>query len=105
MSLFAWNCQGLGGPWTVQSLEALIRVHHPSVVFLSETKCSSSKIQGLRHRLNMHSFGVDCHGRSGGLALFWDKSVACTLRNFSSHYIDVTVDFEDGSSPWRFTGF
>ncbi|KAL0461292.1 UNVERIFIED_CONTAM: hypothetical protein Slati_0016800 [Sesamum latifolium] len=53
----------------------------------------------------MHGIGVDSHGRSGGLALLWDKSVCCVLRSFSQYHIDVNVHADDDSSPWRFTEF
>ncbi|KAL0347230.1 UNVERIFIED_CONTAM: hypothetical protein Scaly_1739000 [Sesamum calycinum] len=105
MNLIMWNCQGLGGPSTIKNLESLIWVHRPSLVFISETKCSSYRISCLHYRLNMHGVGVDSRGRSGGLALFWDKSVSCVLRSFSLHHIDVIVQADDDSSPWRFTGF
>ncbi|KAL0291007.1 UNVERIFIED_CONTAM: hypothetical protein Scaly_2542500 [Sesamum calycinum] len=53
----------------------------------------------------MQGFGVDSHGRRGGLTLFWDKSVSCVLRSFSRHHIDVTVTVDDDTSPWCFTTF
>ncbi|KAL0327977.1 UNVERIFIED_CONTAM: hypothetical protein Scaly_2230300 [Sesamum calycinum] len=102
---FSVELPRVGGALEVKNLESLIRVHRPSLVFLSETKCSSYRISCLHSRLNMHGVGVDSHGRSGGLALFWDKSVSCVLRSFSRHHIDVTVQAYDDSSPWHFTDF
>ncbi|KAL0387846.1 UNVERIFIED_CONTAM: hypothetical protein Sradi_2666400 [Sesamum radiatum] len=95
----------LGGPLTARGLESLIKTHHPSLVFLLETKCSSFKIGQVRYRFRMNGIGFDCEGRSGGLALLWDKSISCTLRSFSKNHIDVTVMTDDISPTWRFTGF
>ncbi|KAL0443830.1 UNVERIFIED_CONTAM: hypothetical protein Slati_2105700 [Sesamum latifolium] len=43
-------------------------------------------------------------GKSGGLALLWQKSVTVLLQNFSNHHIDVSVQLEGSSVWWRFTG-
>ncbi|KAK4381987.1 hypothetical protein Sango_2916000 [Sesamum angolense] len=75
MSLLAWNCQGLGSPWTVRQLGAIIQDHHPALVFLAETKCSSRQIDKLKHRFDMHGVNVDSVRKSGGLALLWDKHI------------------------------
>ncbi|KAL0287986.1 UNVERIFIED_CONTAM: hypothetical protein Scaly_2748400 [Sesamum calycinum] len=69
MSLLVWNFQGLGGPWTVQSLGNIIRNTHPALVFLAETKCSSRQIDSLKRRFDLHGISMDSRGRSGGLAV------------------------------------
>ncbi|KAL0457840.1 UNVERIFIED_CONTAM: hypothetical protein Slati_0411200 [Sesamum latifolium] len=74
MSLLVWNCQGLGNPWTVRGLQELIRVHNPLLVFLTETKCSASQIEVLKRRLDLFGVGVSSVGKSGGLALLWQKA-------------------------------
>ncbi|CAM8997192.1 unnamed protein product [Rhodiola kirilowii] len=42
MRLLCWNCRGLGKPRTVRALRDIIRVHHPQVVCLMETKMQSA---------------------------------------------------------------
>jgi hypothetical protein len=43
MKILAWNCRGLAQGPTIRALRALIRIHRPEMVFLSETKVSSSR--------------------------------------------------------------
>ncbi|KAL0411165.1 UNVERIFIED_CONTAM: hypothetical protein Slati_3706200 [Sesamum latifolium] len=104
MKLIAWNCQGLGSPWTVRSLAELVRFHNPALVFLSETKCKKRKCDILKERFNMFGVHVDSKGKSGGLILLWRKDMNVILHSFSDAHIDVGVASEDGSGGWRFTG-
>ncbi|KAK4387777.1 hypothetical protein Sango_2384300 [Sesamum angolense] len=104
MSLLVWNCQGLGNPMTVKGLRDLLRVNNPHLVFLAETKCSSSQIEALKRRLNMFGCCVDSKGRSGGLALLWQKSIEVQLQSFSSYHMDVSVRLNEAGDWWRFTG-
>ena len=50
MRILGWNCRGICNTSTVQALKALVKGHHPQVIFLCETKASEScllKIAGL----------------------------------------------------------
>ncbi|KAL0433053.1 UNVERIFIED_CONTAM: hypothetical protein Slati_2639600 [Sesamum latifolium] len=104
MSLIVWNCQGLGNPWTVRGLWDLLRVHKPHLVFLAETKCSASQIEVVKRRLNLFGVCVNPNGRSGGLALLWQKSVEVQLQSFSHWHVDVSVKMEESGDWWPFTG-
>lgn len=47
---------------------------------------------------------MDREGCSGGLALFWNKSLNCNIVNYSIHFVNMTVD--DGiTGQWRLSGF
>ncbi|KAL0411141.1 UNVERIFIED_CONTAM: putative mitochondrial protein [Sesamum latifolium] len=105
MSILCWNCQGVGGPWTVRGLGEYIKTHHPSLVFLAETKCKSSRIELLKRKWNMFGYSVDSIGKSGGLALLWEKSVSVQLQSFSATHIDVSIQTNNDPSPWRLTDF
>ncbi|KAK4392125.1 putative mitochondrial protein [Sesamum angolense] len=61
-----------------RGLENLVCTHHPSLVFLAETKSNNNQIE--------------------------DKSVSIQLRSFSEHHIDATVLCYDDRDSWRFTG-
>ncbi|KAL0316510.1 UNVERIFIED_CONTAM: hypothetical protein Sradi_5529200 [Sesamum radiatum] len=89
MSLLVWNCQGLGNPWTVRGLWDLFRVYKPLSVFLTETKCFTSQVKVVKIQLNLFGVGVSAAGKSGGLALFWQKNVDVQLQSFSHWHIDV----------------
>ena len=47
---------------------------------------------------------ADSHGRAGGLALLWDKSVTLTLCSYSAHHMDAYVRWGETDEEWCFTG-
>ncbi|KAL0357534.1 UNVERIFIED_CONTAM: putative mitochondrial protein [Sesamum calycinum] len=104
MSLLVWNCRGLGGPWTIRTLGDLIRANNPSLVFLAETKCASRQIEVLKRKFELNGVCVPSVGKSGGLVVFWDKSVNVQLQSYSQNHIDLSVQLEEGQPYWRFTG-
>lgn len=105
MKCLAWNCCGLGNPYTVCSLLRIIRREGPGVVFLSETILKGNKVDSLKRRCNFYFvFSVDAEGRSGGLILMWKADVEVTLRNYSKNHVNAIVKERHGAS-WRFTGF
>ena len=93
MSIFSLNCRGLGDPRAVNNLRLVLRCYSPTLVFLSETKKSTAGMEAIKHKLeNYHGVSVDCRGRSGGVALLWEKSTQVSLLSCSSHRIDVMVE-------------
>ena len=47
---------------------------------------------------------MNSHGRVGGLALLWERTVKLTLCSFSAHHMDASVCWEDDAEEWRFIG-
>lgn len=47
---------------------------------------------------------MDSIGRSGGLALLWDRSVQCSVFDFDQNHIDVHM-LQNNIPKWRLTGF
>ncbi|KAL0410933.1 UNVERIFIED_CONTAM: hypothetical protein Slati_3683000 [Sesamum latifolium] len=105
MTCLVWNCQGLGGSWTIRHLSDLVKRYNPPLVFLVETKCHSKKIESVKRRLNMYGIGVDSRGKGGGLALLWNKSSFVNLLSFLDSHIDTVIQLDEGEDSWRFTGF
>ncbi|CAM8951540.1 unnamed protein product [Rhodiola kirilowii] len=92
MKIFCWNCRGLERPRTVRAQRESIRSLSPQVVCLLETKKMAKDLEGLKYRLGFQSvFGVNCRGRSGGIALLWKDSVVVEIRNYSFWHIDAVV--------------
>ena len=107
MNILSLNCRGCGRPETVQEICSLIRLHHPSLVFLSETRLSDKRAQDLKFRFGFsNAFGVKSEGLSGGLVLLWNNDSAVSLNSYSQSHIDVFVQNNLlGEREWRFTGF
>ncbi|XP_012859003.1 PREDICTED: uncharacterized protein LOC105978134 [Erythranthe guttata] len=105
MNCLFWNCQGLGGPLTIHTLEEILREHNPQLVFLSETRATPGFIDKLKQRWNLFGIAVDRVGSGSGLALLWSKEVTVELRSYSQNFIDVNVDCLLRHKKWRFTGF
>jgi len=51
MKLICWNCQGLGSPLTIQSLQALVAQEKPMVLCLLETKNREDVVKRMHKRL------------------------------------------------------
>ncbi|KAL0315341.1 UNVERIFIED_CONTAM: hypothetical protein Sradi_5412300 [Sesamum radiatum] len=106
MIILSWNCQRLGFPSTaVHALRELLRIHKPSLVFLAETKCKNIRIETIKRLFDLYGCSVDARGRSGGLALLWNKSTIVQLQSFGHHHIDAMIYPESEGEAWRFTGF
>lgn len=104
MSCIFWNCQGIGATLAANGFGILIRKYRPDVIFLSETRGSSHSIDSLKSRWNLNGVGVSSIGKSGGLALLWQKTVNVNLLSYSFHHIDATVQAEEGGDIVRLTG-
>ncbi|XP_060961018.1 uncharacterized protein LOC133031516 [Cannabis sativa] len=104
MSLIAWNCHGLGNPWTIQFIKDIVIQKKPIVLFLCETLAKKEAIEKLRLSIGFEgAFSVDAQGKSGGVALLWRDAEEVQLLQFGSNYIDVSVQNRD-HGEWRLTG-
>ncbi|KAJ8442816.1 hypothetical protein Cgig2_016282 [Carnegiea gigantea] len=94
----------------VNSLRRLLRRIQPLVVFLSETKLSSTEMNLTTERLTpnhgsvYHGFYVDARGCAGGFALLFSNDVSVSLLSLSSNHIDLTVMGSPSEPIWRSTG-
>lgn len=96
MNLLCWNCRGMGNPWSVCRLRRWSIAVTPDIVFLSETKVSKEKVEGIKERIGFsNAFGVASRGKSGGLCVFWnEEKVDFNLVSYSQNHIcgDVGID-------------
>ncbi|XP_042972966.1 uncharacterized protein LOC122304767 [Carya illinoinensis] len=49
-------------------------------------------------------FAVSCEGRSGGLAILWQKETKLSIQSFSKNHIDARIYSEEADRQWHFTG-
>lgn len=92
MSIWSWNCQGVGSDETVQRLKEIRKMHFPELLFLTETKKQCKYLEGLKvEPVYNHLCIVDPIGRSGGLALLWKKSYEVEILMSNKRVIDCKV--------------
>jgi hypothetical protein len=83
MKILCLNCRGLGQPEAVQEVHSLIKLHGPSLVFLSETRLFNDRVDGLLRSFGLASgIGVGSYGRGGGLALLWTRELKVKLQSY-----------------------
>lgn len=107
MKILCLNCRGLGQSEAVREVRSLIKLHRPTVVFLSETRQFSDCVDGLKRSFEFSfGLGVGSYGRGGGLALLWTSEVKIKLQSCDKLHIDVAILNPDTNAElWRFTGF
>ena len=105
MNLLSWNCRGLGNHRAERELGDIIQAQVPTIVFLSETWSSRSRMERIKNMLEFDGlFTVPSDGRGGGLALMWKGRDMVWVDNFSKYHIDAIVN-GGLESAWRLTGF
>ena len=101
MRTLAWNCRGASRAPTIRGLRELICESTPKIVFLSETKSKSPRINKIKSRLNFANYYyVEPIGRAGGLALFWRLRVELEVMYFDKNMITAFVYSGPPNSPW-----
>ncbi|KAL7247828.1 hypothetical protein ACSBR2_002690 [Camellia fascicularis] len=97
MNVMLWNCRGAGNKISRRNFRELVRLHHPNVVALFETKVLFSSM-GLffNHLRYTASTIVDPVGRVGSIWLIWDPTqVSVSVQIANSQLIQVTVKREN----------
>ena len=104
MNALASNCQGLGNSRTVQELCNFVKLHHPKLVFLLETRMSANRCKNLHWKLGLQNcLSIDSDGLSGGLVVSWDEYINVSLLSKWECYIDILVTENPDGVPWRAT--
>ena len=86
MTSLCWNCRGIGNPQTVFALREYLRCWNPKLVFLSETKLKSRRMEKVKYKLGFsNGLFVSSRGRraallcSGLVILFWILKATQTI--------------------------
>ncbi|CAL5371297.1 unnamed protein product [Camellia sinensis] len=97
MNVMLWNCQGASNKIFRRNFRELVRLHHPNVVALFETKVFFSSIGLFFNHLGFTtSTIVDPVGRVGGIWLIWDPSqVSVSAHVANSQVIQAIVKREN----------
>ena len=84
MNPISWNYRGLGNPRSVRVLHDMVRQWNPKVVFLTETKAKTRRMERIKSRLGLaNGLIIPCVGRKGGLALLWTREVDLEIKSYS----------------------
>ncbi|KAK4482042.1 hypothetical protein RD792_012965 [Penstemon davidsonii] len=74
MKILTWNCQGAGGDNFRTNFRELVKIHHPDIVYLLETKVSETRAEVISNSLGFSGVcRAPIDGRSGGIWLLWQK--------------------------------
>ena len=101
MKILSWNCRGISHPTAVCGLRALIRANSSDILFLSETKISSSLVSPILNHLGFYLMThVAPSGTCGGLVLAWRLGV--DLESFITNKNNITAwcYSDPPHSPW-----
>ena len=64
------NCRGLGTPPAIRTPTKEVKKQNPVVVFLTETKVNTDRMNGFQHKLGLtQGIIVPSDGKSGGLVM------------------------------------
>jgi exonuclease III len=73
----------------------MVKEQRPNIIFLMETKCRKSKMEGIRVKLGFEGlFVVEPIGQSGGLALLWKEAHELEIQNYTRRHINARVKYE-----------
>ena len=104
--ILGWNCWGLGNLRSVRALRDLMQRWKPKIVFLMETKMKKYQMEKEKFKLGLlNGLIIPRVGRSGGLAMLWDRDVKVEVQSYSGYFIDAFVIDSDSGFQWRITGF
>ena len=106
MNSLSWNCRGIENPRSVRALHDLVQRYNPKIVFLMETKVGVWKMKRVQSRIGLQNgIIIPNGGRSGGLALLWERELDVELKSYTRNHIDAIVIDSKLSLKWRITGF
>lgn len=69
MKLLSWDYRGAGRKEFVSELHLILKQNSPDIMFICETKCSSTSFKHPNWECRLD---VASEGRSGGLCLLWN---------------------------------
>ena len=90
MISLCWNCRGIGNPRTVFVLREYLWSWNPKLVFLSEAKLKSRRMEKVKYKLGFsNGLFVSSMGRKGSLALLWSSDTILDIKSYSDYHIDA----------------
>eukprot|EP00253_Pinus_taeda_P024446 PITA_24446 len=101
MKVISWNARGLNSQAKQRLLIRKFKTEKPDMMFIQETKCSSSLIKIINQKLGkpLDIIEVASTGWEGGITTFWDSRTISVLASEATHAyiateIQITGNFE-----------
>ena len=83
----------------------MVGVYKPDILYLCETISTSNKTEELKYVLGFDFyFIVNKQGQNGGLVLYCNSSVNCSISNYSNNHIDGEIT-DNNKGRRRLTGY
>ena len=104
MKILGWNCRGICNTSIVRALKALVKGHHPQVIFLCETKATKKCLSKIVVSLGFSEhLIIAAQGKSGGVCLFWSSDLLVEVLEFNN--VTVAISIWDNVHSWNLVGF
>lgn len=88
----SWNCQGCGKPATKDYLKHCLQKYNPDIVFLSETKTKTHKMNTYLRQTNYPNYWfASSVSLSGGIALAWKDGFYFEIMHATRHMVNIIV--------------
>ena len=101
MRILSWNCWGVGRAPTVRALKALVNRESPDIIFISESKAKSPRVEKIKECLKLRGcFCVNAENKFGGLALYWVNGVSLEVIYDNKNIIACLVYSDPPSDVW-----
>ena len=101
MRILSWNCWGAGRAPTVRALKALVNRESPDIIFISESKAKSPRVEKIKECLKLRGcFCVNAENKFGGLALYWVNGVSLEVIYDNKNIIAYLVYSNPPSDVW-----
>ena len=104
MKVLGWNCRDICRAATVRALKAQIKGTSPDVIFLSETKASTSKMVEVMNAIKFSNLCVvEAKGTAGGICVMWKVGYAIQQVEYNKNLIAVKIS--DANCVWLLVAF
>ena len=103
MKVISWNARGLNSQAKQRLLIRKFQTEKPDMMFIQETKCSSSLIKIISQKLGkpLDFMEVASHGWEGGITTFWDTRTISVLASGATHaYIATEIRITGNSETY-----
>eukprot|EP00253_Pinus_taeda_P009477 PITA_09477 len=103
MKVISWNARGLNSQEKQRLLIRKFQTEKPDMMFIQETKFSSSLIKSISQKLGrpLDFMEVSSHGWEGGITTFWDTRTISVLASKATHaYIATEIQITGNSQNY-----